>query len=295
MAKKWCLAIDISRCSGCGSCELSVQDEYTGNNYPGFSAPVPDEGVHWLWLKEYTYGHGTKIKRDYVPVMFPHDRNFDPSDIPGCPEGAVYVREDGLTIIDPEKAKGCKAIYEYFEKKYPRTVFWNEELQLPQTYIMDAHRLDEGEKLPRCVEDCPNQAMHWGDLNDPESDVSKFIAEHEGQLEDFFPADNGEDYVVRYYRIPKPFIAGEVITADGECAEHVRVTLTDKDGNVSEMYTDFFGDLEFQRLEMNETYTVTVDAPGAEPITVLVDESKNLGEISISLTRDELLAREGVK
>ena len=79
-------------------------------------------------------------------------------------------------------------------------MFWNEELQLPQTYILDAHRLDEGEKLPRCVEDCPTQAMHWGDLNDPSSDVSRFVAEHKDEIEDYFPAENGEDYVVRYWR-----------------------------------------------------------------------------------------------
>ena len=75
----------------------------------------------------------------------------------------------------------------------------------------------------------------------------------------------------------------------------MRVTLTDKDGKVSEMVTDFFGDLEFQRLNMNETYTVAVDAPGAEPIQVTMDDSKNLGEIRIALTREELLAGKGVK
>ena len=87
--KKWGLVIDVTRCDGCGSCLLSVKDEYTGNDYPGYAAVQPKEGVNWLWLKEVEQGHGTKIKMDYIPVMFPHNRNFKLSDIPGAPEGAI--------------------------------------------------------------------------------------------------------------------------------------------------------------------------------------------------------------
>ena len=282
MAKKNCLIIDVTRCDGCGSCLLGVKDEYTMNEYPGYAAMQPEENATWLWLKEVEQGQGTKIKMDYIPVMFPHDRNFDPSQIPGCPEGAVRVREDGITIIDPEKAKGCKAIYDYFEQKYPGTVFWNEELQLPQTYILDAHRLDEGEKLPRCAEDCPTQAMHWGDLNDPNSDAAKFVAEHpDAELEDLFPAE-GADYIVKYYRLPKPFIAGEIMVCDcDDCVEGAKVTLTCECGKTFETTTDFFGDFEFKYLKKGATYTLKAEVPGYQPkeCTIVLDEAKNLGEI----------------
>lgn len=285
--KKYGLVIDVTRCDGCGCCLLSVKDEYTGNNYPGYSAGQPmDSGVNWLWLKEVEQGEGTKIKMDYIPMMFPHNRNLKVSDIPGAPEGSVKVREDGIVIIDPEKAKGCKAIYEYFEKVAPGTVFWNEELQLPQTYILDAHRLDQGEKLPRCAECCPTQAVHFGDLNDPNSEVSKFIAEHPGEIEDYFSTDNGEDYVVRYYKLPKPFIAGEVMLADNpDCVKGAKVTLTCKDCNkVQTTETDFFGDFEFKYLKKGASYVVKAEYPGyaAKEITVTLDAAKNLGEIVLS-------------
>ncbi|MCD7852835.1 MAG: hypothetical protein LUG15_02480 [Oscillospiraceae bacterium] len=283
MAKKYRLVIDITRCDGCGSCMLSVKDEYVFNNYPGYAAEQPCDGVNWLWLKEVEQGHGTKLKMDYIPILFPHNRNLNPADIPGAPEGAVRVREDGLVIIDPEKAKGCKAIYDYFEKVAPGTVFWNEELQLPQTYILDAHRLDQGDKLPRCVEDCPTQAMHWGDLNDPESEVSKFIAEHPDEIEDYFSTENGEDYVVRYYKLPKPFIAGEVMLCDSpDCVKGAKVTIQCEQCNwKQETETDFFGDFEFKYLKQGRTFTVTAEYPGykAKSVTVMVDEAKNLGEI----------------
>lgn len=283
MAKKYGLVIDITRCDGCGSCQLSVKDEYVGNSYPGYAAEQPCDGVNWLWLKEVEQGHGWKIKMDYIPILFPHNRNFKLSDIPGAPEGSVFVREDGLVIIDPEKARGCKAIYEYFEKVAPGTVFWNEEKQLPQTYILDAHRLDEGEKLPRCVEDCPTQAMHWGDLNDPGSDVSRFVAEHRDEIEDYFPTENGEDYVVRYWRLPKPFVAGEVMLCDSpDCVKGAKVTISCPNHGWSQTTeTDFFGDFEFKYLKQGRTYVIKAEYPGykAKELTVTVDEAKNLGEI----------------
>ena len=280
MAKKWCLIIDITRCDGCGSCLLSVKDEYTyGNSYPGYSAGQPVNGANWLWLKEVEQGQGDKIKMDYIPVMFPHDRNQKP--IPGVPEDAFYVREDGISIIDPEKAKGCKALYDAFKDQ--GTIFWNEELDIPQIYTLDAHRLDEGD-IPRCCDDCPTQAMHWGDLNDPDSDVSRFIAEHPGEeLEDLFPKE-GADYVVKYYKLPKPFIAGEIMLADSEdCVEGAAVSLTCEDGTIDLTTTDFFGDFQFLYLKKGLKYTLKAEVPGykAYEAEILVDEAKNLGVITL--------------
>ena len=292
MEKKFGLVIDITRCDGCGSCMLSVKDEYSGNNYPGYAAEIP-EHVFPMNLKEVVQGQGYKIKMDYIPKMFPHNRNLDISRIPGeVPEGAIYVREDGLTVIDPEKAKGCRNIYEYLKELYPDPdiVTWNEELEIPQIYTLDAHRMDEGEKYPRCVEDCPTQAMHWGDLNDPESDVSKFIASHPGEIEDIY-SEEGADFVVRYYKLPKPFIAGEVTTADeSDVLTEVRVTLTEKStGQIIVTETDFMGDFQFKYLKQGEEYTVQVD--GCEAIDVILDEAKNLGVIAVP---DKIEAEEKV-
>lgn len=281
MEKKFGLIIDITRCDGCGSCMLSVKDEYSGNNYPGYCAEFP-EHTFPMNLKEVVQGQGYKIKMDYIPMMFPHNRNLDVKNIPGVPEGAIYVREDGLTVIDPEKAKGCRAIYDYLKALYPDTdiVTWNEELDIPQIYTLDAHRLDEGEKVPRCVEDCPTQAMHWGDLNDPESDISKFLAEHAGEIEDYY-TEEGADFVVRYYKLPKPFIAGEVTNADeSECIPEVRVALTEMStGQITITETDFMGDFQFKYLKKDEDYIVEVD--GCEPFEVHLDEAKNVGVVAV--------------
>ena len=130
---KYGLVIDITRCDGCGSCLLSVKDEYVGNDYAGYSAAQPMNGQNWLDLVEIEQGHGTKIKVDYIPVMYKHNRNLK---LPaGVPEGAMYVREDGLTIIDPVKAKGCKAIYEAMKDQgaFTSSPFMISQTLLPST------------------------------------------------------------------------------------------------------------------------------------------------------------------
>jgi Fe-S-cluster-containing dehydrogenase component len=274
------LVIDISRCSGCGSCLLAVKDEYIGNDYPGYSAPQPNSGHNWLDLKEIEHGEGDKIKMDYIPLMYRHNRN--PKPIAGVPDGAMYVREDGITIIDPVKAKGCKQIV---DACVDGTIFWNDELLLPQIYTLDAHRLDKGERLPRCVESCPTQAMHWGDLDDPSSDVSRFTAEHSEEIEDYLQ-EPGADYLVRYYKLPKPFIAGEALRSDmsDECCEGAKVVL-ERDGRVeAETATDFMGNFQLTYLDKDTAYSLRISFPGyADYYTeVVTSRSKNLGTIILN-------------
>ena len=106
-------------------------------------------------------------------------------------------------------------------------IFWNEELQIPQKCTMCAHRLDEGDKEPRCVEACPNLAMTFGDLDDPNSDIAKLVAS--GKTEAFHP-EHETSPLVTYIDLPKRFITGEVVRKDvpGECAQGVLLTLEEK-------------------------------------------------------------------
>ena len=276
---KYGLIIDVSRCSGCCSCLLAVKDEYVGNDYQGYSAAQPKSGQNWLDVAEVEQGEGDKVKVDYIPLMYRHNRNLKP--IPGVPEGAIYVREDGLTIIDPEKAKGCRQIV---DASLDSMIFWNEELSLPQIYTLDAHRLDKGEPLPRCVESCPAQAMHWGDLDDPESDVCRFIAEHASEIEDYEP-EPGADYLVRYYKLPKPFITGEVLLDDkpGLCCEGAKIVLERDGEQAAETATDFLGDFQFTGLEKGAGYTVKVSFPGYRAHVTETDarSARNLGTITL--------------
>lgn len=277
---KYGIAIDIERCTGCYSCFLACKDEYVGNDYLPLSLAQPKKGQKWINPKEIEYGGGTKIKVDYIPVLCQQCK--DAPCMLVAPPGAVYRRDDGIVIIDPEKAKGCKEIVDACPYN---AVFWNEEQDVPQKCTMCAHMLDAGEKNPRCVEVCPAQAMVFGDLDNPDSRISKLLTEKADRVEDFKPEFETKP-MVKYLSLPKPFIAGEVILDDKqeECLKGAKVTLTDADGKVvAETETDFMGDFQFKGLARGIDYTLKAAYDGyyAEEMTVRTNASKNVGLIAL--------------
>jgi Fe-S-cluster-containing dehydrogenase component len=277
---KYAIAIDIERCTGCYSCFLACKDEHVGNDNLPLSLAQPQKGQKWINPKEIEHGAGTKIKVDYIPVLCQHCK--DAPCMNAAPAGAVYRRDDGIVIIDPEKAKGCKGIVDACPY---RAVFWNEEANVAQKCTMCAHLLDAGEKKVRCVEVCPAQAMVFGDLDDPNSDISKLMAAKADKVEDFKPEFETKP-VVKYLSLPKPFIAGEVILADDqdECLKGAKVALLDADGKVlMETETDFMGDFEFKGLATSVNYTLKVSYEGCydEEMTVRTNASKNVGLVAL--------------
>jgi Fe-S-cluster-containing dehydrogenase component len=268
------LLIDVTKCSGCHNCFLACRDEYYANDYSPYSAPQPLDGPFWMQVKEVERGGYPKPKLDYVPLLCQHCQEAPCIDI--AADNAVYRREDGFVIIDPVRAKGQKAIVTSCPY---RVVSWNKELDLPQKCTMCAHRLDEGEKEPRCVEACPTGALTFGDLDDPSSGVSKLVAEKKIE---FIHPEYGTEPVVMYVGVPRRFVVGEVVRADlrGECAEGVSVTLVG-DGIKREAKTDSYGDFEFEGLDDNMTCTVTVKLDGyaSQVFEVATHTDVDLGEI----------------
>lgn len=268
------ILVDVTKCSGCYNCFLACRDEHYENAYPGYSAAQPLNDQFWMQIKEIERGTYPKPKVSYIPVPCQHCAEAPCID--AATDGAVYRRDDGIVIIDPEKAKGQEAIVNACPY---RTVYWNAEKQLPQKCTLCAHRLDEGEKQPRCVESCPTGALVFGDLDDANSDIAKLAAACEVQA---FHPEYGTDPLIKYRGIPKRFVAGEVVLADkqDECAQGIRVTL-DSVGGPQQTITDLFGDFEFEGLERNQPYQIAIAADGymAKQIEVTTCRDVNLGEI----------------
>ena len=91
-----------------------------------------------------------------------------------CPTEASHVAEDGSIQIDKEKCIGCK----YCMMACPygvRAYDTGKDKGVIEKCTMCAHLIDKGEK-PACVKHCPGQARKFGDLDDPQSDVSKLRA-----------------------------------------------------------------------------------------------------------------------
>ena len=273
---KYAILIDVKKCNGCYNCFLACRDEYYGNDYPGYSAAQPLNGQFWMQIKEIERGVYPKPKLSYIPVPCMHCEAAPCID--AAKDGAVYRRDDGIVMIDPEKAKGQREI----ANSCPyRVIYWNEDTQLPQKCTMCAHRLDEGEKMPRCVESCPTGALVFGDLDDPHSGISTLSAS--SKTESLHPEFNSGS-LVQYIGIPKRFVAGEVVYSDnrGDCAPGVTVRLSGQ-GQDRETVTDIFGDFEFEGLEKNGTYTVAVAADGYEQreIEFTTHRDVDLGEIEL--------------
>ncbi len=271
---RYSILIDVNKCNGCFNCFLACRDEYFGNDYPGYSAAQPLNGQFWMQVQEIERGEYPKPKISYIPKPCMHCESAPCID--AAKDGAVYRRDDGIVIIDPEKAKGQEAIVNACPY---RVIFWDAEKQLPQKCTMCAHRLDEGEKLPRCVESCPVEALVFGDLDDPNSQIAKLSASL--ATESLHP-EFGTDSLVQYVGLPKRFAAGEVVYKgnEGECAPGVKVTLSGG-GRKLETVTDIFGDFEFEGLDKNEKYQVIVSADGYADNKVEFSTYKdvNLGEI----------------
>lgn len=275
---KYGIAVDIEKCTGCHSCFLACKDEYVGNDYLPTSVAQPEAGHQWIRVKEIEHGTGTKVKVDYIPIMCQQCEEC--SCIPAVPEGTVYRRDDGIVIIDPEKAKGCKEIIDACPY---RAVFWNQATNLPQKCTLCAHMLDNGGKTVRCVEVCPTGALVFGDLNDPSSEVSMLLAAKAEKVESFKP-EFGTKPSTKYISLPKPFIAGEVLLSDkrNNCVKGAKVTLkANGEDKIRETETDFFGDFEFKALARDTDYSIKVEFEGYFPkeLTVRTNASQNVGEL----------------
>ncbi|MCE5254654.1 MAG: carboxypeptidase regulatory-like domain-containing protein [Actinomycetia bacterium] len=264
------MVVDVTKCDGCYNCFIVCKDEYCRQAHPGYSAPQPMTGQFWMKIVGKERGQFPKVKQDYIPVPCMH------CEAPACAtgsDGAVYKRADGIVIIDPEKAAGSKDIV----SRCPyRVIYWNEEENVAQKCTFCAHLLDAGWKEPRCVEACPTGALIFGDLDDPDSAVSKAMKSAEAMHPEYKLGEK-----VRFIGLPRNFVAGSVILGDtDECAKGATVTLAGEEGTKT-TETDAFGDFEFEGLPDNKVYRVTVSAPGyrAEEREVRTYKSLYLGEI----------------
>ncbi len=152
--KKWALIVDIARCTNCQNCVLATQDEHVGNEHPGYSAPMPDEGAPWITVEKRTRGNGSMVDVAYVPKTCNQCDNAPCVRAAG--DGAIYQRRDGIVIIDPVKSRGRRDLVDSCPYG---AINWNEQAEVPQKWSFDAHLLDAGWSAPRCVQACPTGAM----------------------------------------------------------------------------------------------------------------------------------------
>jgi tetrathionate reductase subunit B len=266
--------IDVGICNGCYSCQISCKDEHVGNDWTPIAKPQPDTGQFWMKLNEYIHGTVPKVKMHYLPMPCFHCD--EAPCIPPCPiEGAIYKRDDGLVIIDPEKCTGCKLCVDACP--WGR-IYFNEDLNIAQKCSGCAHLLDGGEwKVPRCVDSCPTEAIKFGE----ESEFKDLIAKAE-----VLNPELGAKPRCYYLNIPRKFIAGTVYDpVEKEVIIGATCTLTGpKAANKKTVTTDAFGDFWFHGLE-DGNYSLNITAKGfaAKKFDkISTEKDVNLGDIPLT-------------
>ena len=207
--KKWNMIIDVAECTNCNLCTLAAMDEYVGNEFPGYSAPMPKHGHKWINILQKERGQVPAVDIAYVPTMCNH---CDDAPCVAKGGGAVKKRDDGIVLIDPVKAKGRKDLVESCPYGH---IWWNEELQLPQAWTFDAHLIDQGWRQTRGQQSCPTGAMRAICVDDVE--MAK-IAREQG-LEVIKPelGTKPRVYYKNLWRYSTCFIAGSVSARDEGC------------------------------------------------------------------------------
>jgi Fe-S-cluster-containing dehydrogenase component len=183
--KKLGLVIDLDTCVGCHACAVSCKEWNSG----GHMAPLTDEnpygadplGVWFNRVHTYEAGVGGNSRTVHFPRSCLHCEK--PACVTVCPTGASYKRaEDGIVLVNEDLCIGCKLCswacpYGAREYDYDSGTMKKCTLCIDRIYN---EKLEEADRVPACVSACPASARHFGDLGDPQSEVSKLVKDREG-------------------------------------------------------------------------------------------------------------------
>ncbi len=187
---RWAMTADLRRCVGCQTCTAACKHT---------NATPPE--VQWRRVLDMEFGEYPEVKRVFVPVGCQHCE--DPPCMHVCPTTATRQRPDGIVTIDYDLCIGCsycavacpyqaryrtdKASFAYGEATQNETKRRDDSrlaVATKCTFCVDridaglAARLKPGVNpaaTPACVNSCIADALAFGDLEDPNSNVSQLL------------------------------------------------------------------------------------------------------------------------
>ncbi len=182
-AVRWGMLIDTTKCdNGCDACVSACAKE---NGITSHGRPETDaQWIRKLEIKDKQTGHVQSL-----PMMCQHCEH--PPCVDVCPTGASFKRADGIVLVDKHICIGCRYCMMACPYKARSFIHENVDDQLAhaprgkgtvESCTLCVHRVDKGGQ-PACVEACAaegHRAMIFGDLNDPNSEISKRLAQHGG-------------------------------------------------------------------------------------------------------------------
>src|SRR6185312_13866441 len=159
---RWAWVIDQTRCIGCHACTTACKSE---NDVP--------VGSFRTWVKNVEVGSFPEVKRHFAVLRCNHCD--EPPCVEVCPVSAMYQRPDGLVDFNHDTCIGCKACMQACPYD---AIYMDPDSNTAAKCNFCSHRVDEG-LLPACVVVCPEEALLFGDLEDPTSKVRIALKTHD--------------------------------------------------------------------------------------------------------------------
>jgi molybdopterin-containing oxidoreductase family iron-sulfur binding subunit len=198
---QWAMVIDLDRCTGCEACVVACRVE---NNIPivGPEEAAKGRSMNWIRIERYFEGEYPDIKAKFMPVLCQHCEEA-PCE-PVCPVYATYHTDEGLNAQVYNRCVGTRycanncpytvRFFNFFDPKWdaPLEKALNPEVSVRTRGVMEkctfciqrirkgeekakdeAREVRDGDVVPACVQTCTTKAMYFGNIADPESEVSK--------------------------------------------------------------------------------------------------------------------------
>ncbi len=175
------LIVDVKRCIGCYACVVACKSE--NHTRPGIS---------WISIEIEEKGEFPSVSRTYTPTLCRHCSEMPCAE--ACPTGAIFRNKTGIVLINDRQCgcgqSKCVEACPYGvifintgRKRYFEQEESPEEIALYEAHkdgiagkcTLCRHRLEDG-KRPLCVQTCPTRALLFGDLDDPESEISRLVS-----------------------------------------------------------------------------------------------------------------------
>jgi len=155
---RYAMAIDTKKCVGCSDCVVACQTE---NDIP--------HGYARDWISETVEGVYPNLALEIRSERCNHC-DSTPC-VRSCPTGASHIIEGGIVKVTHEECIGCGACIQScpYDARYSHPEGWVDKCTFCD------HRVKNGQD-PACVSVCPTHCMYFGDIDDPNSEISKIIA-----------------------------------------------------------------------------------------------------------------------